>query len=83
MVEPIHPMAMPVILTTDGECDVWMHAPWEEANALQRSVSPAGRAEYAENLDRLEAAFTPAAFENAARAAPTAPRSPSPSPARR
>ncbi len=45
-----------------------------EANALQRSVSPAGRAEYAENLDRLEAAFTPAAFANAARAAPTAPR---------
>jgi putative SOS response-associated peptidase YedK len=27
--EPIHPMAMPVILTTDQERDVWMRAPWD------------------------------------------------------
>jgi putative SOS response-associated peptidase YedK len=26
VVEPIHPKAMPVILTTDGERDVWMRA---------------------------------------------------------
>ena len=37
-VGPIHPKAMPVILTTPEEYNIWLNAPTEDALKLQRSL---------------------------------------------
>lgn len=38
IVKPIHPKAMPVLLTTREECEQWLTADWKDAKKLQRPL---------------------------------------------
>ena len=65
VVAPIHPKAMPVILTTEAEIETWMTAPAEEALKLQRPL-PDGTLRIVATGERTDGSADELAEPNAA-----------------
>ncbi len=50
VVAPIHPKAMPVILTEAAEIETWLMGPWDDAKTLQRPLPAERLIEFTEVL---------------------------------